>query len=798
MQPIGRVDKVLWLLLLLAQLSLFVPLAPLMPIVGIDPGWALAMNEAVARHMAFGRDIAFTFGPYGSIYTRAYHPATDALMLGGALLLVAAHVVCSLHVLGAGHRLRVLGLSVFFFGMVLLPDAWLMSYPLLVGLMVSKSAFETRAAAHIGEGRDALRLALALIPFGLLVLIKGSIIIGCVSVLVLSAAALALHRRWASLAVALVVPPLAALAFWLISGQHASDLAAYFASMLPQISGYTEAMSLKGKWLHIVLYAVAAVALLIALARQAGAPRAQRALHLGLFGLTLFLAFKAGFVRHDGHAIVAATMLPLALAMLPVRPTMRAWLWLALPALGCWAAVHYRGSASAYLIDIAWQGKQTLAAPWIGLRARLGWFNAPTLDQQFQAGMEAIRVQYPWPQLSGTSDVYSYGHSELLAAGANWSPRPVVQSYSAYTPALAERNRQHLLGSRAPHNIVFRIETIDGRLPALDDGPSWPVLLSHYRPQRMMNGAVLLQRSAEPSPADAIAYANAAADTARRDDPSRRVATAQRLNQPISLPAPAAGEAGLTQARLDIQPSLLGRLVGLLFKPPPLQIKLTLVDGRQLSHRLVSGMARAGFTLSPMVEDTRDFVLLYAPGSRLANKQVTAFEVQTRGLAHWLWQPEFSLHLQPLAGPAIDVSGVLIEQRPAGLPAHIDALTNATCDGSIDLVNGIRIEAQPSQVAARLVVNGWGTTDRRDAALPDALYLVLTDEQGQRRYLLSTRSRRPDVAQHFNLPLLADSGYHVDSDVAGLAGRHHLSLAMQQGRQLRLCNNTRHVIHIKG
>ena len=69
-------------LLLLSVAASIVPLKPDMPDRSLDGSWAWSMNQAVAQHLVFGRDIVFTFGPYASIYTRTYHPATDALMLG--------------------------------------------------------------------------------------------------------------------------------------------------------------------------------------------------------------------------------------------------------------------------------------------------------------------------------------------------------------------------------------------------------------------------------------------------------------------------------------------------------------------------------------------------------------------------------------------------------------------------------------------------------------------------------------------------------------------------------------------
>ena len=55
-----------WLALaLLAVLAVdaYVPLSPFMPRNDVDGSWILALNQAVARGLVFGRDIVFTFGP---------------------------------------------------------------------------------------------------------------------------------------------------------------------------------------------------------------------------------------------------------------------------------------------------------------------------------------------------------------------------------------------------------------------------------------------------------------------------------------------------------------------------------------------------------------------------------------------------------------------------------------------------------------------------------------------------------------------------------------------------------------
>jgi hypothetical protein len=59
------------------------PLMPEMPTTGLDPSWRFALNVAVSPGLVFGRDVLFTFGPLGAIYTQLYSPATDHHHDGG-------------------------------------------------------------------------------------------------------------------------------------------------------------------------------------------------------------------------------------------------------------------------------------------------------------------------------------------------------------------------------------------------------------------------------------------------------------------------------------------------------------------------------------------------------------------------------------------------------------------------------------------------------------------------------------------------------------------------------------------
>jgi len=134
-QRVAGISRLVALIPLLLTFLVMLPLAPRQPTSGLDPSWTYALNEAVARHLVFGRDLIFTFGPFGSVYTQFYHPATDAIMLAGSALL-AVGLCVGFALLTAPRRLYLLWLIPFVVAIAHSPDAVFMTLPFLLLLNV--------------------------------------------------------------------------------------------------------------------------------------------------------------------------------------------------------------------------------------------------------------------------------------------------------------------------------------------------------------------------------------------------------------------------------------------------------------------------------------------------------------------------------------------------------------------------------------------------------------------------------------------------------------------------------------
>jgi hypothetical protein len=768
--PRGRAAGfLLGLALLLTLLAKFVPFRPEFPGDGLDSSWSFAMNYALAHGMGFGRDIIFTFGPYAAVYTRMYHPATDLMMLASCLFLALWYWFCFGLLIRSAARHHALYFLLFLACLLYSQDALLFSIPLLAALVLHRIGCEEQTSGAAGR-RSTLLISFVLLPFGLLPLVKGSLLLLC-GAIALACAVLFLHqrhRRRAALCV--LVPGVAMLFLWIVSGQALTDLPRFFISIRPIIAGYTEAMAVTGHSGEIGLYGLAATAILLLIWFQAGMTAASKLFLSAIFGVYLFLAFKAGFVRDDGHSVISAASLLFAGLFLPYFLASRRVLQVRLLCLLVWGYIdgdYVKTSTDALLPRLV----GTYQVPWSGLTAR---FNDPAYPRtDYDAALRKLRQIAPLPALPGTTDIYSYHQSYLLASDNTWSPRPVLQSYSVYKPQLAELNRQHLLGSTAPDNILFSVEAIDGRLPSIEDGASWPLLLQKYAPTRMLNGALLLQRT----PATVQAPAPV---------PLPLGSKSYRFGASIALPP----SAQPVYAAIAIRPTLMGRLAGVFFKPSQLHITLTLQDGGTKTFRFSTGMVLQGAMVSPLIENTEEFGKLYGEGYLLDRKKVRSFVITHDGEGRSDWQDEFIVNFSTYAKPAVvDLWPVLgIERFTSSAPANT-VRTLDQCDGALDVLN--EVSPVPAQLSAAKMLTGKGWLAARPAAdkpsAPGQVYLVLTDPQGGRRYARTSGMTRPDVANYFSRPELSAAGFSLSADVSDLRGDFTLGLAQKTGEVLGIC-----------
>lgn len=612
----------LYALVVVTCIGVFIPFIPILPTSGLDPSYSLALNQALAQGHAFGRDIVFTYGPLSSIYTGNYHPFTDKLMLAGSGYLSIIYSLAIILIINPYNPVLIFLFIVFLAGLNYSREALFLSVPLHVGI----ASYKIVSSMHNTLDRyhyQPIIIAILFSAFGLLSVAKGSLIPICTGITIL-ASIFFITQGFRPYAIACIVSHIASFCFfWLVSGQSLSDLPNYIFGVVSLSSGFSEAMSAPGDSREILAYTISSTALISSISFCKSITFLSRAYLTTVVLLFIFLSFKYGFVRHDAHVQTAGKGIVFAALIIAFVYDSNLKALAIIASLISWAYIDSHHQNTSTLNVFQWF-KSTYTSVWHGMKRRVE--DPDGLRRDYFSALSDIHSKDQFPHLPGNTDIYSYDQSLLIASDNVWSPRPVFQSYSAYTPYLVNINRDHLLGARAPDNIFFKIQPIDERLPSLDDGPSWPILIEKYRSSRFHNEHLILEKRATgysvPEPHDTIRQKHT-------------------LGEKVMVPA----NSGLLYANIFIKPTLMGRFFSIIYKPDQLTMDVQLDSGVQKSFRLVSSLAKAGFLLTPLVENTQEFSLLYGPDTTtsLAGKAVKYLWVSTLNGKSQHWQSTYEI-----------------------------------------------------------------------------------------------------------------------------------------------------------
>jgi hypothetical protein len=561
---------------------------------GLEWSWQMALHESVARRLVYGRDFTFTYGPLGFL--------ANPYDMGG-LAVTAARWRLAVHALFC----LAVGLNVWSCRSALL--AWAMAATIALSqvqwdlpsvILLSELAFLWACLVR-GVFWPAVPAAF-LAAVGLLVKFNFGVA-GVLSLVVWSATVAAgpQRRRLARWAVPLVAVFLTSLVgLFRAYGGPPGALPDFLRGSWRLAAGYSAQMSLAGEASEVWTALAAVAVVLVAVA--AGSYRDRRYATLALLlALPVCVLFKSAFVRQDAlHVILFVRGLPALAALFLVLPATRAQTTAAvalavLVSAGAArerylvARVFHADPDAAYL---TW-GHQNLVGAWHWSQARR------LIDVQMsRPARAAMRLPPAVRAYVGPApiDAYPWEASVLFANGLNWSPRPVFQSYSAYTPELDEANAAYYRSDAGPRFILYRHQAIDDLFPWFVDPLTLREVYRRYDVARRAGKSLLLQRRVRP-----------------RDGPPLPIGTATvRLGESVAVPDDGPG---LVYAALCFRLTRAGAVRDKLWKVYAPSLQLHLADGSTRTHRIVWRNAVNGLPISELPTRPDDDLALW-DGSR--------------------------------------------------------------------------------------------------------------------------------------------------------------------------------------
>lgn len=537
---------------------------------GVDAAWRAALHLAADRRMSFGTDVAYVYGPLGFL-THPNPPYVGWVWIVGLLYGALVQVALVVAVFWAARRACAPWLAVAITYAVAALSTFAGAERIQIPMVI--------ASVAIARGEYSARTLRWVVP--VLGLASGVALLGKLNggVLVFVAAAIAIaaaERR--RIVVFLATVAGTSLAGWFATGNGLRDLWEWLAATREIFGGYASSMNNEAAAdrRHYALLPLTLLALLPLLWRARRSLDRTRSVAVVLIGVwVVFLAYKHGFVRHSGAYGRSYFVLVFALvwAFLLSGPLRR-------------LDMLCIGIISLCLVGAVGVGRLETLNPVEHLRSfgndEADLFVPGRLRDHIEEFRQERQADYG---LDGPVFEALRGHTvhidptETGVAWAypelDWSPLPVFHSFTAYTPALDERNAERLRSERAPERILrpgrANLGSVDGRLIEFDSPVANLEMLCRYREIAVDSRWQVLDR------------------VDNRCSEARLVNTVEAtLGQRLKVPAASTADAMVVARFRGVDDSVVGKLQALLFKSTEIQI-VSSVD--PFAHRFLTTTA---------------------------------------------------------------------------------------------------------------------------------------------------------------------------------------------------------------
>jgi hypothetical protein len=432
--------------------------------------------------------------------------------------------------------------------------------------------------------------------------------------------------------------------------QGLSNIPAFVRQSMEISTGYASAMVFGRPLLELLLALLLCGLPLLQLTRQIMPPVDLEKLGcLGWLAVCEFLTFRHGLIRIDsGHGYMAflAVGVPIAVLLIPLPAvTPRVW--------QSWWKAAYTILLLAALPVALWSARGEVK------QRATRFIESVRLYPVYARGLSSLRVRERAISVDagGSMDVFPHELSYAIDMGLPLHNRPVIQSYSAYTKNLCEKNAAFLEGQHAPQTIYFQCFPLDNRYPTMEDSLAWRSLLTHYAPSSVVDGFLILKHRERP-----VAYE-------LKPILDRSIGVDEIIEIP-DVPG------GMIWAELQVQRTLTGHLLDLLYRNEKMMLHVE-TNRRSLDFTLLDETTASGFLLSPYVNSQASMLDIFqAESQRSSAETVRAISVKQgkvaslgfgRNVKIRLYQLVMNAQVQDVPGGLIrDLGRTLHAERPVG------------------------------------------------------------------------------------------------------------------------------------
>ncbi|MCL4386141.1 MAG: hypothetical protein M1326_07495 [Cyanobacteria bacterium] len=461
----------------------------------LDGSWKIGLNWADMQGLKFGKDIIFTYGPL-------YFLANNVILNINKLLFLTANIinlilwffVLFLFSLFFTKRLKFEDLHDKIISAIVLVAIFFAALNIFIGLAEALLLLSMLLLFNLMDEeykRSVNVLLLIIIGFFLAVisLIKFVYFVCSLSLIVVSIIIFIIAKR--SYRLAVLLPSFLVFLFliWMLTQKSAYNFWLYIKNSLLISSGYAENVQLFQKGWEAkfdILYLVLIFILWIGIFIYGIVKKNKSIIYFFLLSFSLiFLIYKQGFMRQDYfHTqeyfrfiiyLLIITILIFGKKLWKILPVFLIFFILALPFKTAYETLGVREQIANNSRNIKAAMKVILPKYESDYKDKIAE-DKKLVMKDFPISEDLLKRIGP----SDTVDIFPWEIFMLYIHDLKWSPRPIFQSYTAYTPELDKINAGHFNSSSAPKKIIYKVESLENRYPIFDEPAVFQEILKNY------------------------------------------------------------------------------------------------------------------------------------------------------------------------------------------------------------------------------------------------------------------------------------------------------------------------------
>ena len=457
----------------------------------------------------------------------------------------------------------------------------------------------------------------------------------------------------------------------------------------------------------------------------------------------IFITFKHGFVRADGHVYFYFAVIPFILSSYVSTLNISD---IGIKKLRIYILTILLAITFLYVNDTIPINQFFLANLNIStLKSNISLWIQPekyklSLIENSRIQLSIIKFPSKVREIIGDApiDIVPSEISLVAANNLNWRPRPIFQSYSAYTKYLDDANFNNLTRGDKKY-LIYSFNSIDGRHPFFDEPRTFFYTLCHYKlllDFKNLNGDnyALLEKREQ----------NSCISNPKKEK------TYIAWDMPIKLNS---RTDEIINVKFNLNHSLLGKLLKLLFKSSPVELRVIYSDGTINQYRMVQDSASNGIVVSHLARSEQEAFSLFKDS---ISSKVASFSIHTKD--SFMYEKN------------IEIETVSSEFTPKKIMSNfinLEDLNNIKflSDTSENFLSHIDLAIIWKQ-DRRVALVGWAVNKDERSAFPLQI-LITVGAQKKLLGFIQTDKKRPDVANHFHREQYGSSGWggYFDGDI---------------------------------